>query len=244
MKRGILLFEDRTIYDEMEVTLNHSDKYYLLPFTESEDDVVALAKSNRVDIIIASASRPGLDGIDIIQMVRNNSLKNVKTILVASCYCQGVVNSVTKYKIDNLLFQPVSNESLIRRMDDLFDDEQEISDKWKKIERKVANALKELGVPANLRGYSYLRTAIAVSIDDSENLEKITKMLYPNVANVYNTTTARVERSIRHAIETAYTRGNVDVFDEYFGYTIDVNKAKPTNSEFIAMIANRLKMDC
>ena len=83
-----------------------------------------------------------------------------------------------------------------------------------------------------------------VSIDDAANLEKITKMLYPNVANYYHTTTSRVERSMRHAIETAYTRGNIDVLDDYFGYTIDANKAKPTNSEFIAMVANRLKLDC
>ena len=104
--------------------------------------------------------------------------------------------------------------------------------------------LKELGVPANIQGYSYLRAAIVLSIEDEENLDKITKMLYPSIASLYHTTSSRVERSMRHAIEIAYCRGNLDALDDYFGYTIDANKAKPTNSEFIAMIANRLKLDC
>ena len=244
MRKGILFFDDKYTYDELEKELRNSRDYYLLPYIETEAEAIESAKMNRVDIVIASASRPGYDGIDMIQLVRDNTLKDVKSILVASCHCQGIVNSVTKYKIDYLLFQPLRFDCLLRRLDDLYDEEYEESKKWIKLERMAADALKDLGVPANLRGYSYLRTAIVVSIDDSANLEKITKMLYPNVANYYNTTTSRVERSIRHAIETAYNRGNVDVFDDYFGYTIDANKAKPTNSEFIAMVANRLKLDC
>ena len=244
MKRGILLFDDRDTYDELERILCNSMDYYLLPYIDTEAEAIIYAKMNRIDIVIASASKPGFDGIDLIQLIRENTLKEVKSIIVASCECQGVVNSVMKYKIDYLLFHPLRVDCLLRRLDDLYDEEFGESRKWIKLERMATDALKHLGVPANLRGYLYLKTAIVVSIDDSANLEKITKMLYPNVANYYHTTTSRVERSMRHAIETAYSRGNIDVLDDYFGSTIDANKAKPTNSEFIAMVVNRLKLDC
>ena len=100
----------------------------------------------------------------------------------------------------------------------------------------------QLGVPAHIKGYHYLRTAILYSIEDKTLLDSVTKLLYPTVASIYDTTSSRVERAIRHAIEIAWDRGNVDTLNSFFGYTVDTSKGKPTNSEFIALITDKLRL--
>lgn len=110
------------------------------------------------------------------------------------------------------------------------------------IEVVISDIMRQIGVPAHIKGYQYLRTSIILCINDSEMLGSVTKILYPTVAKQYNTTASRVERAIRHAIEVAWDRGDVDVLSSYFGYTIQAQRGKPTNSEFIAMIADKLKL--
>ena len=100
----------------------------------------------------------------------------------------------------------------------------------------------QIGVPAHIKGYQYLREAIMLSINDREMMSSVTKVLYPTVAKMYSTTASRVERAIRHAIEVAWDRGDVDVLSSYFGYTIQSTRGKPTNSEFIAMISDKLRL--
>lgn len=110
------------------------------------------------------------------------------------------------------------------------------------LETQVTQIIHQIGVPAHIKGYQYLRTAIIMAIKDAEIINYVTKMLYPTVAKQYQTTSSRVERAIRHAIEVAWDRGDVDVLNSYFGYTIQNNRGKPTNSEFIAMIADNLRL--
>ena len=110
------------------------------------------------------------------------------------------------------------------------------------IETQVTKIIHQIGVPAHIKGYQYLRTAIMLTINDSDVINSVTKVLYPSVAKKYQTTTSRVERAIRHAIEVAWDRGDVDTLNSYFGYTIQNNRGKPTNSEFIAMIADNLRL--
>lgn len=110
------------------------------------------------------------------------------------------------------------------------------------IENEVTEIIHEIGVPAHIKGYQYLRQAIIMTIDDIEMINSITKILYPTVAKAYNTTASRVERAIRHAIEVAWDRGDTEVLNKFFGYTVSYGRGKPTNSEFIAMIADRLRL--
>ena len=110
------------------------------------------------------------------------------------------------------------------------------------IETQVTNIIHQIGVPAHIKGYQYLRTAILLTVNDSDIINSVTKVLYPSVAKKYSTTTSRVERAIRHAIEVAWDRGDVDTLNSYFGYTIQNSRGKPTNSEFIAMIADNLRL--
>ncbi len=107
----------------------------------------------------------------------------------------------------------------------------------------MTNIIHEIGVPAHIKGYQYLREAIMMSVDDIEMLNSITKILYPTIAKKFQTTPSRVERAIRHAIEVAWSRGKMDTIDELFGYTIHNGKGKPTNSEFIALIADKIRLD-
>lgn len=111
------------------------------------------------------------------------------------------------------------------------------------LEQDVTNMIHEIGVPAHIKGYQYLRDAIAISVDEEEILISVTKVLYPTIAKRHNTTSSRVERAIRHAIEVAWTRGRLDTIHELFGYTINNGKGKPTNSEFIALISDKIRLD-
>lgn len=110
------------------------------------------------------------------------------------------------------------------------------------LEKDVTDMIHEIGVPAHIKGYQYLREAIMMSVEDVEMLNSITKILYPSIAKKYQTTPSRVERAIRHAIEVAWSRGKMETLDAFFGYTINIGKGKPTNSEFIALIADKIRL--
>ena len=116
-------------------------------------------------------------------------------------------------------------------------------DKGHDLEKDVTDMIHEIGVPAHIKGYQYLREAIMMSVRDGEMLNSITKVLYPTIAKKYQTTSSRVERAIRHAIEVAWLRGDIDLMEEIFGHSVDIDRAKPTNSEFIVTIADKLRLD-
>lgn len=118
----------------------------------------------------------------------------------------------------------------------------DIAEPVRDLEKDVTDMIHEIGVPAHIKGYQYLREAIMMSVDDMEMLNSITKILYPTIAKKFQTTPSRVERAIRHAIEVAWSRGKMETLDELFGYTINTGKGKPTNSEFIALIADKIRL--
>ena len=147
------------------------------------------------------------------------------------------------------LLKPYNMESLCEHINSLAKSRELVGvnpenseDKTPDIETQVTKIIHQIGVPAHIKGYQYLRTAILLTVSDSEIINSVTKILYPSVAKKYQTTTSRVERAIRHAIEVAWDRGDVDTLNSYFGYTIQNNRGKPTNSEFIAMIADNLRL--
>lgn len=121
--------------------------------------------------------------------------------------------------------------------------DEESTKKEENEERKITKLLHELGIPAHIKGYQYLRMAILMSMEDMEHLHSVTKVLYPSIAKKYATTPSRVERAIRHAVEISFNRGNVDTLENIFGYTVNVSKGKPTNSEYIAMIADQMLLE-
>ena len=140
------------------------------------------------------------------------------------------------------LLKPIDPQSLAEHLLSLSRERSSREDRSQDIETQVTKIIHQIGVPAHIKGYQYLRTAILLTIRDSDVINSVTKVLYPTVAKKYQTTTSRVERAIRHAIEVAWDRGDVETLNSYFGYTIQNDRGKPTNSEFIAMIADNLRL--
>lgn len=150
---------------------------------------------------------------------------------------------------DYCILKPVNYPSLVERIRRLMLKRETPKPKYvlenninAELESQVTKIIHQIGVPAHIKGYQYLRTAILMTINDNEIINSVTKILYPSVAKQYKTTSSRVERAIRHAIEVAWDRGDVDTLNSYFGYTIQTSRGKPTNSEFIAMIADNLRL--
>ncbi len=206
---------------------------------------IDMARKLPYDIIICDLWIPGLDGIGIIR-----ALKPIYTetsfILMSPINKNNILIEASEAGADICLLKPFSENSLLSHIESLaktrIKEENDFIERRPDIESQVTKIIHQIGVPAHIKGYQYLRAAILMTIDDNEVINSVTKILYPSVAKKYKTTTSRVERAIRHAIEVAWDRGDVDILNSYFGYTIQNSRGKPTNSEFIAMIADNLRL--
>lgn len=210
--------------------------------------VIAAIESQHIDVVVMDAFMSNGDAIDVLDYIDGSLSEKPLVVLMSSLNSQNFEEQMIKAGVDYYFIKPVSPQTVAKRIVRL--------SSWKTEKRKremspmtesdmdvvISDIMRQIGVPAHIKGYQYLRTAIKLSVNDSEMLGSVTKLLYPTVAKMYNTTASRVERAIRHAIEVAWDRGDVDVLSSYFGYTIQSQRGKPTNSEFIAMIADKLKL--
>ena len=220
---------------------------------EAEDGEDALLKINRThpDLAIIDVWLSKLDGIGVIKSAVNaNYAPDTRPalLLVSMVSNSTLFIEATNAGADLCLLKPLHYGSLLSHMETLLSlrkntpKTEEKGIKNPDIETQVTKIIHQIGVPAHIKGYQYLRTAILMTIRDNEIINSVTKILYPSVAKKYATTTSRVERAIRHAIEVAWDRGDVETLNSYFGYTVQNNRGKPTNSEFIAMIADNLRL--
>ena len=196
---------------------------------------------NSFDCLIIDLVIPSVDGLTIIQKL--NEIDKDKKIVILSAYKDlNIFKSLSKYNVDYYMMKPFSLENLELRIKDIF-----VTNKcsYEDIEsqRKITKLLHVLGVPSHIKGYIYIRDSINIMYNSPEMVGGITKEIYPEIAKRFNTTPSRVERAIRHAIEISWNRGDYDTMDEIFGHSVDYDKAKPTNSEFIATIADHLRME-
>ncbi len=207
------------------------------------------------DVALLDGIMPRLDGIGVLEKL-NESPASVSTmcIMLTAMTQERITQKAFNLGVQYYIAKPFDMELLVSRIRQL---REKISSPNNKngsfnsfgkhsevdLETRVTNILHEIGVPAHIRGYHYMREAILMAINDIDVLNYITKELYPSIAKKCNTTPSRVERAIRHAIEVAWSRGKVDAIDNLFGYTVSNNKGKPTNSEFIALIADRLRLE-
>ena len=207
------------------------------------------------DVAIIDVWLSKLDGIGVLRNCKSLNFtpdKKPAFIVVSMVSNQNVFIEAAHAGADLCLLKPYNIESLCEHIESLNrartqgvvvgGDGGEENSRTPDIETQVTKIIHQIGVPAHIKGYQYLRTAILLTVNDSEIINSVTKILYPSVAKKYQTTTSRVERAIRHAIEVAWDRGDVDTLNSYFGYTIQNNRGKPTNSEFIAMIADNLRL--
>ena len=245
----ILIADENTV---MRTTLRDELKaqgYSSVFEATNGEEALSMIKTVLPDIVIIDVLLSKLDGIGVIRQVKKELLEDAPIFIVMSIVSNhNMLLEANNAGASMCMIKPVNTESLIYHIENLLpndldmlsvsNDESPSND----LESQVTKIIHQIGVPAHIKGYQYLRTAIILTVNDSDIINSVTKILYPTVAKKYQTTTSRVERAIRHAIEVAWDRGDVEVLNSYFGYTIQNNRGKPTNSEFIAMIADNLRL--
>lgn len=212
------------------------------------NSVIELIDSQHFDAIIMDVFMTGADAIEVMEYMSSSLVEKPLVILLSAIDNSDFEEQMISAGADYYFLKPVNPASVAKRVQRLSGWKNEKNKRLGKsytdddIEVIISDIMRQIGVPAHIKGYQYLRTSIMLCINDSQMLGSVTKILYPTVAKMYGTTASRVERAIRHAIEVAWDRGDVDVLSGYFGYTIQSQRGKPTNSEFIAMIADKLKL--
>ena len=222
--------------------------YRFIDHAENGDSALLLLQKNNYDIVIVDLWLSGIDGIGLIRSKERITSKSTpKFILMSPINKHSVLLEASEAGADLCILKPFDITTFAEHINSLVKQKNHTSSiqpitENTDLEAQVTKIIHQIGVPAHIKGYQYLRSAILMTIDDNEIINSVTKVLYPTVAKKYQTTTSRVERAIRHAIEVAWDRGDVDTLNSYFGYTIHNSRGKPTNSEFIAMIADNLRL--
>ncbi len=205
----------------------------------------------RCDLLLLDIFMPDLDGIHVLEELNNNKSKYqrpTKIVMFTAFNNESLMRRASELGCDYFIMKPVQLPNLLDVVKSVLKPEKKnnvpgFQLATGSLDTEITSVLHEIGVPAHIKGYLYLRESITMVYNDIEILGSITKVLYPVVAKKYKTTSSRVERAIRHAIEVAWNRGNVDAISSIFSYTISYNKSKPTNSEFIAMLADKLRLE-
>ena len=225
----------------LEETIENAGGFHVVGSTGDGAEVLALAQECQPDILVMDVVLPGLDGFGLLRQMRTQ--ETPPQVIVTSAFCnQETVARAMELGVYFFLPKPVCEASLLEHMRQAVAPKTEAEPHPPALEGLVTAIIHEIGVPAHIKGYQYLREAIMIAVGDMEVINAVTKILYPEVAKRYATTPSRVERAIRHAIEVAWDRGDLETLQKYFGYTVNSTKGKPTNSEFIAMIADRLQL--
>lgn len=207
------------------------------------EEALKLVCGGGADVLVMDLVLGGIDGLELLRQIGELSGRR-PTILVVSGFTRGnVVNQAAALGADFFMTKPCRMDSITERIRLLRVGGLEAAPSRQSLETLVTAIIHEIGVPAHIKGYQYLRDAIIMSVGDMEMLNSITKILYPTIAKKHQTTPSRVERAIRHAIEVAWSRGKMDTIEELFGYTVSGGKGKPTNSEFIALIADKIRLE-
>ena len=219
-------------------------------------DLYEIIRQKQPDVVLLDIIMPKMDGLTMMEKVnQDTTLKKRPAFIVLSAVGQErITEDAFNLGASYYILKPFDNEMLlsriknvrglpVRRREGGMAAEGRAAQQERNLELDVTNIIHEIGVPAHIKGYQYLRDAIILSVEDMEMLNSITKILYPTIAKKYQTTPSRVERAIRHAIEVAWSRGKMDTIDELFGYTVSTGKGKPTNSEFIALIADKIRLE-
>ena len=223
------------------------------------EEAYNVIKTKEPDVVLLDIVMPKLDGLGVLDRVNHDKTikKHPTFIMISAIGQEKITEDAFELGADYYIMKPFDNDMVINRIKkaktaktgksteprkvNAYEKAEDVSEK--NLEADVTEIIHEIGVPAHIKGYQYLRDAIVMSVNDMDMLNSITKILYPTIAKKYQTTSSRVERAIRHAIEVAWSRGKMDTIDEMFGYTIHNSKGKPTNSEFIALITDRIRLE-
>ena len=223
---------------DIEVSLDANDGVEGLKLIEKKEDLY--------DVIILDLIMPNKDGISVLEKMKKMNMDK-KIIVLTSYNTPDVIRKVSEVGVNYYILKPFELVDLEKRILQLVDNvnfnSKSLDLYHNNLQISTTKILHELGVPSHIKGYQYIREGIIMLYEKPEVIGGITKELYPEVAEKYNTTVSRVERAIRHAIEVSWNRGNWQLMEEIFGHSVDIDKAKPTNSEFIVTVADKLRLD-
>ena len=230
----------------LTAALQRTDGFRVLGTAGDGEQAIRMIGEKQPDILVLDLMLAKKDGISVLKAIASMEHKPI-TLATSAFLTEYVSTAAANLGVRYLMLKPCDMTALVERLEEIRGGEslrypvQRRTDKVS-IETLVTNIIHEIGVPAHIKGYQYLREAIIIAVNDMDVINAITKVLYPEVAKNFGTTPSRVERAIRHAIEVAWDRGDLDTLQRFFGYTVSNTKGKPTNSEFIALIADKLQL--
>lgn len=250
--------DNRELVSLLEEYISNQEDMEVTGVAYNGQECLQLVEQESPDVLILDIIMPHLDGLAVLERINQNGSTKRPNIIMLTAFGQ---EDVTKKAVDlgasYYILKPFDMDTLIIKIKEVSGKAQPLiqskgssmmnltrnENKPFNLDASITNIIHEIGVPAHIKGYMYLREAITMVYNDIELLGSITKALYPDIAKKFNTTSSRVERAIRHAIEVAWSRGNIESISSLFGYTVSHSKAKPTNSEFIAMVADKLRIE-
>lgn len=253
-----LVDDNKELVSMLESYVAAQDDMEVIGTAYNGQECLNLLTDKQPDVLVLDIIMPHLDGLAVLEKMRHiERLKQPSVIMLTALGQEDVTKKAVDLGASYFILKPFDMENLtshirqvsgkanamIKRPLPSFRSATTVDGKPKNLDASITSIIHEIGVPAHIKGYMYLREAISMVYNDIELLGSITKVLYPDIAKKYNTTASRVERAIRHAIEVAWSRGNIDSISSLFGYTVSMSKAKPTNSEFIAMVADKLRLE-
>ncbi len=255
----VVVDDNEKLLDNICDTLAKDQSIKIVGKAKNGEEGFDVIKKTAPDVVILDLIMPKMDGLSLMDKVHKEGML-IRTpffIITSAISNESVIQDAFGFGAGYYMLKPFETDMIVDRVKsaksynkripenkkfvDAGEDRQQFMDR--NIESDVTAIIHDVGVPAHIKGYQYLREAIIMSVNDNEMLNSITKILYPSIAKKFQTTASRVERAIRHAIEVAWNRGRMDTIDELFGYTINAEKGKPTNSEFIALIADKIRLE-
>lgn len=255
----IIVDDNEKVIENIDSALSKDTAIQIIGKAKNGQEAYELIRKSKPDVVILDLIMPKMDGLSLMNKVNEDGamIKMPFFIITSAISNENVIQDAFGYGAGYYLLKPFETNMIADRVKGVKSYNKRIPETKKiigagedrkhfmerNIENDVTSIIHDVGVPAHIKGYQYLREAIIMSVNDNEMLNSITKILYPSIAKKFQTTPSRVERAIRHAIEVAWNRGRMDTIDELFGYTINAEKGKPTNSEFIALIADKIRLE-
>ena len=230
----------------LTAALASTERFQVVGTAGDGEQAIRLIGERKPDVLVLDLMLSKQDGISVLKAIAGMDHRPA-TLATSGFITDYVASAASNLGVQYLMLKPCDMSAMVERLEEIRGGESLRTTSPRRpdktsIESMVTNIIHEIGVPAHIKGYQYLREAIMIAVEDMDVINAITKVLYPQVAKTFQTTPSRVERAIRHAIEVAWDRGDLDTLQSFFGYTVSNTKGKPTNSEFIALIADRLQL--
>lgn len=247
--------DNERILEVLGEIISNDKELNLVGKANNGEDVCSVIREKEPDVVLLDLIMPKMDGLSVMESVNNDRTlkKHPYFIVVTAVGQERITEDAFNKGAMYYVMKPFNNDTILERIKQVSRKEKVVyhpadnygtgkEEESVSLENKVTDMIHEIGIPAHIKGYHYLRDAIMMAVEDMDVLNAVTKVLYPTVAKRHQTTASRVERAIRHAIEVAWSRGKLDTLEDLFGYTVSNGKGKPTNSEFIALIADTLRL--